>query len=343
MYNVGCCTKPGGQTWSNVAYLNHRKYNKIRRFGTGDNNDFFNYPEDEVVIEEKFDGACFQFFVAGKVTPGTPLPIGIGSKEQMVSLGDNQWYDWVQAIFDTLAGKLDKINPRYTYYVELCKKHEIIYDWEEIPKNLGIDIWDHDKQCYLGYDEKVDQFVMLGVSPINLIWRGQIQSIDARKLKTLIPQSFYRSDGGQAGGIIVKNYHRDNRRGRQMFIKIVSQEFQEKSKLSSKPKEMDIPLTEAYLIEVFGTPARVHKHALQLAEDRGMELSMELMSDLIKRVSDDILIEEMVGLSYNREIPMITINFRRLRNGLAPLIREALENLIMNRALEVVTDEYTDA
>ena len=342
MYNVECCIKPGGQTWSNVAYLNHRKYNKIRRFGTGDNNDFFNYPEDDVVIEEKFDGACFQFFVAGKVMPGTPLPIGIGSKEQMVSLGDNQWQHWVQAILDTLAGKLDSINPRYTYYVELCKKHEIIYDWEEIPPFLGIDIWDHDEECYLGYDEKVTQFMTLGVSPINMVWRGRIQDIDARKLKDLIPKSVYRNDLGQAEGIIVKNYSRTNRRGRQMFIKIVSTEFQEKSKLPNKPKEMDIPLTEAYLIEMFGTPARVRKHALQLAEDRGRELSMELMSDLIKRVSDDILIEEMVGISYDREIPMITINFRRLRNGLAPTIREALENLIMNHALETV-DEHTDA
>ena len=97
------------------------------------------------------------------------------------------------------------------------------------------------------------------------------------------------------------------------------------------------------MIEMFGTKARIHKHALQLAEDREMTLSMGLMSDLIKRVSDDILVEEIVGVSYDRSIPMITINFRKLRNGLAPIIRDVLEDLIMNRALEGITNEHTDA
>ena len=100
-------------------------------------------------------------------------------------------------------------------------------------------------------------------------------------------------------------------------------------------------LTEEYLIETFCTQARVHKHAVKLALDRGVLPSMDLMSDLITRVADDILAEEVVGLSYNREVSAVAINFRKFRNGLAPIIRETLETILVNRPLDVLEEEET--
>jgi len=315
-----------------LAYLRHTVYPKIHRFGHTENIEFFNY-DDEVFVEEKIDGANFQFAVAGEPVPGTPLPVRFGSRNQDTDKGNNQWAETVEALEVILEGKFDLLEAKYIYYVEAMKPHTIQYDWERTPKVIGLDIYDPLLGAMTPYEEKLIIFEKLGISVVPLIWRGQLSEISAKKLEETLPESMYYD--GPAEGIVVKNYERPNRYGRPLFCKLVRDEFKEENlrwhrKQRQKEKALE-PQPHTLIAERFGTSARIRKIALKIASEKGEGIGLELMGDMIKAVTEDILEEEILTICYDYE----NLSFKKLRSTLAPIIKHEIEQLMFDRAEEV--------
>lgn len=330
-----------------MGFTHHRRYDKIHRFGHSDTVEFFNF-DNECVIEEKVDGANFQFAVAGKPSKGTPLPLRFGSRNQTTDKGDNQWAEYIQAMEDTLEGKFDLLNPEYVYYVEVMKPHTIQYDWENTPPILGLDVYDVETCQYLPYDEKVEIFEELGIEVVPLLWKGTVFELaeklsetaskpDTSKLEDLVPKSQYRDDDGLAEGIVVKIYDRVNRYGRPLFAKFVTDMFKEqnrnwhKNQQKKKGKKQEEPEPHEEVVGVYATPARIRKCIMRLAEESGKDIGLPMMGDLIKMVSEDILEEEIVAISYKHP----SFNFKRFRNTLAPVIKKEIEEFLLEQALQI--------
>ena len=310
----------------------HKHYTKIHRIGHAETVEFFNF-DDEVFVEEKVDGANFQFSLVGTPTPGTDLPIRYGSRNRPVDRGNNQWLATIEAIETALTGKVSALNPNYIYFLEAMKAHTIQYDWDNTPSILGIDIYDIETCQYIHYDKKIINFKALGIETVPLVWRGALSDINVKEIQKMIPKSKYYD--GEAEGIVAKIYDRVNRYGRALFVKVVTEDFAEKNsewhKKQRKGKKL-LPVVPPHqqVVAEYATPARIRKCALKIATEKSVDIGMEMIGDLIKLVSEDILTEEIVTIMYEHN----HLDFKNLRSCLALSIKKEIVQFMLDRTLD---------
>jgi hypothetical protein len=117
------------------------KYHKIKAFGDDENKDLLLFPEDEIVIEEKLDGANFRFIIKNGV-----LYFGTHSND-ITPESEKDWLRCMNYIRSNI--NLDNATEGWIYYGECMKKHTLNYDWENTPPFLGFDIMDIKTEKYL--------------------------------------------------------------------------------------------------------------------------------------------------------------------------------------------------
>ena len=110
------------------------KYPKIKQLGHEDTIKLFLDPEDEIILEEKIDGANFRIFIKDG-------ELFFGSRNLELSENNyNQWERSVKFIKETLDGK-DLTNLEgCILFGECSNPHTLHYDLEKIPPFLGFDI-----------------------------------------------------------------------------------------------------------------------------------------------------------------------------------------------------------
>jgi hypothetical protein len=266
----------------------HVKYIDIERMNTPENSSMFDHPTDEIVIEEKVDGGngCFwledgKLHVASRSRDLT--------QENDVKTFSNQ-RKWLE---EQLMKYYENINPNFRYYCEWMQKHTLNYG-KDIPPVIGLEIMPIEgafgkKPYYLGRRAKEDAFNKLGIPCVHLHGIYTVKDLNDELYKTLTEKSAYYD--GKPEGIVLKNYMRQNVWGRQMFAKIVLDEFKETNRAVFGGIKKDTSDT-LKICDVYCTEARIRKRILNLMHEGSLPLSRSLMKYLPIAVCQDIFKEE---------------------------------------------------
>ena len=224
------------------------------------------------------------------------------------------------------------LNPDYIYYGEWCRKHTINYDWATMPKFIGFDIRNTITGNFLPYAAMAEEFGRLGLPVVPLIARIKAEELDPTRLENFIGKSAYYD--GLMEGIVIKNYFRKNVYGRQLFAKVVRQEFKEANIAAFGGGIKDVKDDTTKFIQAFYTEARIRKAVLRLTMDyndvAALPMSRKLMEHLPKNVIEDIMKEEAWVIVKEFE----TINFDRVRKVAPKFCLQVLDKMLTERAAE---------
>ncbi len=304
--------------------MEFKKYDKIRIAGDPENQDMFSDPEDQIIIQEKLDGANFRFYITEKGR------IIFGSRGQQLTSDDGEekmqknFVRCVNFVGEMVWSNID-ISQAKEYSGLICfgecmVKHTMSYDWEQIPPFLGFDIFDTNKGIYLPFKEVCSIYEHFGLPMVPLVKATKVKDLEEIN-DDLVPVSEYSTS--KAEGIVFKNYKK------QLMSKFVREEFKEKNEKvfgKTKKKASD---DEEYLVAVYCTNARIDKWIFKLV-DEGNKFDMTLMHKLPTIVYKDIWDENYQEI-YN--LKNRTLNFGEFKKKVSHRCLEVLKQAIINNGL----------
>lgn len=296
------------------------KYDKIFAVGHEENEGIFSDPDDDIVIQEKIDGANFRFTVIESedgIPANRTLVFGSRGNQMTSDKGEDTYVQksfmkCIAFVREAFAKAPHRFCSGYIYYGENCIKHSYSYDWERMPIFLGFDIYDMKEKKYLVNAINIFEFLGLPFVPVVKYCKAK----DVGEFKDSdIPKSVYSS--APAEGIVLKNY------SKQLFAKVVTKHFKEVNKeVFGSSKRVAVDDTER-LVAMYAPNARIDKCIFKLL-DEGEKLDLRLMHKLPGAVSKDIFEEhalEIWGTQY-------TVNFGKLKKLLAKRCLKVLEMVI---------------
>ena len=127
--------------------MNFIKYPKIKYLGDEEVAGLTSNPEDEIIIQEKIDGANIRVLIHDK-------ELLFGSRN--VTMDDDMesskmWNKVVSYLKEKLKGKdLSGLN-NCILFMEYCIKHTMSYDWNVIPPILGFDIYELETGLFIDF------------------------------------------------------------------------------------------------------------------------------------------------------------------------------------------------
>jgi len=314
------------------------KYPKIKMIGHLDIEDIFVSLEDEIVIEEKIDGANFRFMIDRTTRPEKII---FGSRNLELKTGNDNGGNWSRCIefITNQTAKCKwplKMFSGHIFYGECCFKHSMNYDWEKIPPFLGFDVYHILYKRFLSYEGKVKMFKELNLPIVPLI-----KIVRAKDIKGIVsedvPVSAYASPSATpeekfAEGIIFKNY------SKQMFGKFVRPKFKETNKEAFGQSKKFADTDNKKMVAVYCTNSRIEKCVFKLV-DEGNKLEMPLMHKLPKMVTDDIYEENWKEI-YSTDW---TLNFKEIKKRISKRCLVVLTNIIINNAINKTEVKQDDS
>lgn len=241
------------------------------------------------------------------------------------------------------AGFLDyivnKSNSKFVNYLLKHPNHRLYGEWL-VPHSLKTyrdDAWRRfyifdvclDKEDgsveyipYYIYKPMLNEFEIDYIPPIAIIRNGSYEYF----INYLEKNNFLIEDGkGHGEGIVIKNYDFYNRYRRQVWAKIVANEFKEKHH-----KEMGAPLVEAEkmieekIIDEFCTESFINKEFSKIVNEMGGWKS-KYIPMLFNRVFSELIKEEMWNIIGKFKNP--TINFKTLNALMINKIKAVKEEI----------------
>ena len=254
---------------------NFHTYRKIKIIGDKDNRDITAFPEDEIVIEEKIDGANFRFmYYDGNFI--------FGSRKRELSDTDENEKAWKRGINHIKTTFKKPKNKSYynhlIFYGECCIKHSTPYDFEHMPPFLGFDVMDLETNSYMEYKQSKKLFEKSGLVFVPIIKVIKVKNLTPYEDRD-VPKSKYYD--GQAEGVVFKNYNN------QIFAKYVTAKHREENKKSFGGHQKWAKDDTEKFVAKYCTNARIDKKIFELIHE-GNELEMRLMSQLPTLVFEDI-------------------------------------------------------
>ena len=318
--------------------MEFRKYLKIYLLGHEDNLKIFENPDDDIIIEEKIDGANFRFYINdfGQII--------FGSHTQQLSEDKDHQYQKnfersIKHIQDKLYGKDLSKYKGMIFYGECCVKHTINYNWEEIPPFLGFDINNDENpnypKRYLPYPLVEEVYYELGLNFVPVLGRYKAKEIKEWKIDdSHVPVSQYVSPSAQdrqAEGIVFKKYsfNENDKYDGQIFAKFVREKFKEKNKEVFGGSKKFAKDDAEYFVAVYCTNARIDKCVFKLL-DEGKKLGMELTGELINLVYKDIWEENWNEIAFSKK----KIDLLKFKQLISRRVLEVLKQVIVNNSLK---------
>jgi len=281
-----------------------KKYTKIRRIGHSRNENILN--DGHLVLKEKLDGANFRATIT-ETEDGPKWLFGSKNVEYKID-GEPDYSENVDGRFtDAINYVRETVDPEYvkkeygtnlTFFMENMVKHSLDYPFEEMPQVIGFDVYDHEAEKYISWDQAhgifEDLFGIQATAPI-------VTQMDADKFDPEdyeIPESDYRN--GKMEGVVIINTEQeeDHRSGFSTRAKMVTDEFAEKHKKATGANQSKEAVHgHEKVISKYCTDARIRK-TIEKMRDEGRDLGMSLMENqsssegLPIRVAVDILEEE---------------------------------------------------
>lgn len=238
---------------------------------------------DEIICEEKIDGSSVRLYNDNKI-----LRIGSHKKELSLNIDipDAKMFKpfliWIKENENKL---LELIPNKHILFGEMSQnqnilkynqKHPIIlFDIAKVTE-FGLDFIDN-------YSVLVDYSKRLQIPVVPLLYKGRVT--DKEELMELLNKESFLGNT-KVEGVVVKNYARPNRFGRELFAKIVNEDFKEIHQKVWKGQKYKA--IEEIIAEKYFTSARLQK-AIQRAKEEGKyEGELRDLSYLIGDVIKDI-------------------------------------------------------
>lgn len=303
------------------------KYHKIKRLGDDENKDIFLNPDDEIVIEEKVDGANIRILIKdGKLIFGSRTQQLTSDEGEDIKIEKN-FRRCIEFVRETLKDIDLKHFNNLILIGECMVRHTLSYDWDKMPPFLGFDIYNLETNEYVGYDGIVELFHLLRLPIVPLFKRCKASEITEIN-DDFVPISQYaprENPNQKAEGLVFKNYKR------QIFAKYVRSEFKEKNAemfgKKSKGKSDD---NNEEIVFKYCTNARIEKCIFKLI-DMGENLEIKLMSKLPTIVYNDMMEEEWKEITNPKK--RNKIDFYNLNKLITKRCLSVLEQVITNNNL----------
>lgn len=300
--------------------MTFHKYTKIKTLGDRNNKGILTIP-GKVVIQEKIDGANFAFFVENNILHFCSHNQNLTDSEQIAKTGMPNWKG-IKPVLDLWFAHPEKFNNVLYYYAESMQKHTLTYP-DEMEGFIGYDILDMRTMELINWKDTKNEFEFLGLPFIHTHFEKDIKDINIDELTNLWQKSVYRD--GKAEGIVIKRYDIKNINDDPLFAKIVDDDFKEQNlKAFGRHEQKSKSTDDTKIVEIYCTEGRIEKMIYKL-HDEGHEIEMPLMQILPKRITEDILEEEIISI-YNK---FKNINFRQLNKGISNKCPTILKKVIM--------------
>ncbi|WP_431785908.1 RNA ligase family protein [Paenibacillus lactis] len=236
---------------------------------------------DHIVIQEKLDGANASFKREGDAVVAF-------SRNTQLSPENNLrgFYEWTQTL------DANKLLEGVIYFGEWLVKHKLDYGSNANQFYL-FDIFNEFTQEYVDFSMVKDEAARLSLKLVPVFYEGQYKSFE--HLESFIGKTELGVNEGE--GIVVKNVHYQDRYGKQLFVKLVSDSFREVQKQKA-PKDPNFTSEEQMAIRSVLTKARVEKMIYKLVDENvldeqfGIEDMGTILKQLGNRLYDDIVKEE---------------------------------------------------
>ena len=299
--------------------MTFNRYHKIKQLGDEDNEGIFSDPEDEIVIQEKIDGANFRFMIKdGQII--------FGSRTRELDEKDKAGKGWNRCVMHILEAQGK--NPGWyregcIYYGECCTPHTMPYDRQKMPPFLGFDIYNIEDVKYLHWSEAQAMFFDMGLAFVPVILDCTVKSIMESDINDdLVPISVYahpESKDQQAEGIVFKNHKK------QLMAKYVREKFKESAKdlFGGSPKRAKTD--NNFVIAKWCLNARIDKCIFKLV-DEDHKLEMPLMKHLPTMVYADMMEEHWKEITSSK----LTIDFGKLKSQMSKRCVAVLKNVMVN-------------
>ncbi|MEX0596413.1 MAG: RNA ligase family protein, partial [Candidatus Paceibacterota bacterium] len=222
--------------------MEFRKYLKIYSIGHEENQNLLKNPEEEIVIEEKVDGANFRFYINqfGEVIFGSHSQQLSESKEHKYAKNFARCIEYLKE--KLYQRDLEKYKGMI-FYGECCVPHSMNYDWEKIPPFLGFDINNDENENYpkryIPYPLVEEIYKELGLEFVPVVKVCKVKEI-VKIDDELVPVSKYAIASGtedtrKSEGIVLKKYSfiegSKDEGDEQIFGKYVRDKFKETNAL----------------------------------------------------------------------------------------------------------------
>lgn len=297
--------------------MEQKKYQSIVRLGHRTTVGVLN-EGDFIIVQEKLDGANASFRKDGD-------KIRVYSRNKELSEENNLggFYQWVQENID-----INTLVDDGVYFGEWLNPHKIKYPNYEKQFFL-YDVYDTETDRYIEFNLVRAQAKKLNVNLIPVFYAGEYKSFEHLESfvgKTLVGGQFRDKEMGE--GIVVKNVDYIDRYGRQVFVKLVSDEFREVQK-QKPPKDPRKVSAEQVFVRTTVTEARVDKFLHKfvdegiLDENWGIEDMGVILRNMGNAIFDDIIKEESDMLPREYEERLIR---QSIGKTLPQIVKKIIDN-----------------
>ena len=282
-----------------------REYLHVERFG---NDEVQGIELGECYVFPKLDGTNASVW-------WTPEGIQAGGRKRHLSVGEDNagFYAWVlsgeNGLADFFVGR--DSNKVLRLYGEWLVPHSLrTYRDEAWRKFYVFDVWSDAAQRYLSYDEYQPLIEESGIDYVPPLCVMRSTTHDAL-LVELENNGFLIKEGrGSGEGIVIKNYLFQNRFGRTVWAKMVTNEFKEKHVKAMGPTIKNMKeLPEQSICDKYVTKHLVDKVYAKIVNENG-GWNSKYIPRLLQTVFYDLINEE--AWNFVKEMKMPTVNFRAL-------------------------------
>lgn len=267
--------------------MEQKKYHSIVRMGHRSTKNVFNN-RSNIIIQEKIDGANASFRLGSNSLESYSRNRKLDEDANL-----NGFYEWVLENVNK-----DKVNENYIYFGEWLNPHKVKYE-KYMHQFFLFDVYDTSLEKYVEFNIVKEQAEILNINLVPVFYEGLYKGFE--HLESFIGKTNLDGrlgDKTMGEGIVVKNVDYIDRFGRQLFVKLVADEFREVQKQKA-PKNPNRPKTKLELFaESVITVARVEKAIYNLIDEKviSKDWSIEDMGIVLRNINpilyEDVLKEE---------------------------------------------------
>lgn len=302
--------------------MEFKKYQHIERVGTSAVNGI---EFGKCFVSYKVDGSNASCWL------NSDGDIRAGSRNRELTL-ENDNHGFYKFISDNSAiqNYLTK-HPTHRLYGEWLVRHSLKTYRDDAWRRFYIfDITidkDDDEVEYIPYEiyqPLLEEFNLDYIPPLAIINNPTEESLIKCLEKT---GQFLVKDGeGQGEGIVVKNYDFYNQYNKQIWAKIVTNEFKEKNhKIFGSPEINSKTNTEQRIVDDFCTEAFIEKEFAKIVNDNNGEWNSGMIGKLLGVIYHELVVEEIWNILKKYKYP--TIDFKTLNRLIINKVKMTKKNI----------------
>lgn len=297
--------------------MNFEKYQHLERLGT---EDVQNITLGQCHVFYKIDGTNASVWL------GDDGQVKAGSRNREISADSDNAGFWVWV--DANRSKFDKFfyqHPTVRLYGEWLVPHSLKTYREDAWREFYVfDVVKEDGEYveYETYQSTLTEFGINYIPPICSIKNPTMENLQRIQEKS---GEFLIADGeGLGEGIVIKNYGFYNKWNRQVWAKLVTNEFKEKhQKEMGAPKHAAGVFIEEAIADKHCTPAFIRKEYAKMVLDSPWQ--SRRIPELLGRIYHTLIVEESWNFVKENKNP--TINFQTLQQMVNINIKAELKEI----------------